>query len=119
MTDARLPRSAVPGEGVAGPLLPLEGQQRAQRGPGETAPDERRLQYRSVTCGHCGAVVQAAKFSIQHTSVQWDGAAVRRCAEFTSRAAAGEQTPLIERCEEMRSSIEAAALDGQLPVSPP
>jgi hypothetical protein len=95
--------------GVAGPLLPLEGQQSFQRGPGET----------EVCCEGCGAVVLAAKFSIQHTSVQWDAAAVRRCAEFGRRVAAGEQTPLIERCEAMRASIEAAALDGRLPVAPP
>jgi len=95
--------------GMAGPLLPLEGQQSAPRGPGET----------EVCCFSCGAVVLAAKFSIQHTSVQWDAAAVRQCAEFGRRVAAGEQTPLIERCEAMRASIEAAALNGRLPVAPP
>ena len=99
--------------GMAGPLVPLEGQQSVQRGPGESD------YYSSVTCFGCGAVVLAAKFSIQHTSVQWDAAAVRRCAVFGRRVAAGEQTPLIERCEAMRASIEAAALDGRLPVAPP
>lgn len=94
---------------VAGSLLPLEGQQSVERGPGET----------EVTCADCGAVVLAAKFSIQHTSVQWDAAAVLRCAEFGRRVAAGERTPLIERCEAMRASIEAAAFDGRLPVAPP
>jgi len=93
-------------------MVPIEGQQSAQRSPGE--PD-----YRSVACRQCGAVVQAAKFSIQHTSVQWDAAAVRRCSEFGRRVAAGEQTPLIERCEAMRASIDTAALDGRLPVAPP
>jgi hypothetical protein len=63
--------------------------------------------------------VLAAKFSIQHTSVQWDAAAVSRCAEFGRRVAAGQQTPLIERCEAMRASIDAAAVDGRLPVAPP
>ena len=82
-------------------------------------PDERRSEYRSVTCADCGAVVLAAKFSVQHTSVQWDTAAVIRCAEFGRRVAAGEQTPLIERCEAMRASIDAAAFDGRLPVAPP
>lgn len=105
--------------GVAGSVLPLDGQQNAQRGPGQATLDERKLQYRSVTCAGCGAVVLAAKFSVQHTSVQWDAAAVRRCAEFGRRVAAGERTPLIERCEVMRASIEAAALDGRLPVAPP
>lgn len=85
----------------------------------QARPDERILQYRSVTCADCGAVVLAAKFSIQHTSVQWDAAAVRRCAEFGPRVAAGQRTPLIERCEAMRESIEAAAVDGRLPVAPP
>jgi len=88
--------------------------------PGGTArPDERRSDYRLVTCADCGAVVRVAKFSIQHTSVQWDAAAVRRCAEFARRVAAGEQTPLIERCEAMRTSVETAVSDGRLPVAPP
>jgi hypothetical protein len=56
---------------------------------------------------------------VQHTSVQWDAAAVRQCTEFARRAAVGEQTPLIERCDAMRASIETAALEGWLPVSPP
>jgi hypothetical protein len=86
---------------------------------GAARPDERRSGYCPVECRECGALVLAAKFSVQHTSVQWDAAAVHRCAEFAQRAAAGEQTPLIERCDAMRASIEAAALEGRLPVSPP
>ncbi len=82
-------------------------------------PDERRFRYCPVRCAECGAVVQAAKFSVQHTSVQWDATAVRRCAEFAERAAAGEHTPLIERCEAMRASIETAVREGRLPVAPP
>ena len=96
---------------VSGDWLPLPG--------GVARPDERRSRYCAVTCAECGAVVLAAKFSVQHTSVQWDAAAVGRCAEFASRTAIGEQTPLIERCGAMRASIEAAALDGRLPVVPP
>jgi hypothetical protein len=86
---------------------------------GAARPDERLSRYCPVECGECGATVLAAKFSYQHTSVQWDAAAVRQCAEFARRIAVGEQTALIERCEEMRASIEAAALDGRLPVAPP
>jgi hypothetical protein len=63
--------------------------------------------------------VLAAKFSPQHTSVQWDAAAVGRCAEFASAVEAGQQTALVERCASMRSSIDAAVLDGRLPVAPP
>jgi hypothetical protein len=82
-------------------------------------PDERQSRYCEVRCADCGAVVLAAKFSVQHTSVQWDAAAVSQCAEFARRTSVGEQTPLIERCTAMRSSIETAALDGRLPVAPP
>jgi len=124
MTEGHAPQSAFArsgGRGVVGPLLPVAGQQSAQRGPEEAAgrPDERNSEYRQVMCADCGAVVLAAKFSIQHTSVQWDAAALRRCTEFARRVAAGEQTPLIERCEAMRASIEAAARQGQVPVAPP
>jgi hypothetical protein len=86
---------------------------------GSARPDERLSQYREVECSSCGAVVRAAKFSVHHTSVQWDAAAVRQCAEFARRTATGEQTPLIERCVSMRASIDAAALAGRLPVQPP
>ena len=86
---------------------------------GGARPDERQSRYSAVECSTCGAVVLAAKFSVQHTSVQWDAAAVRRCAEFTRRTAVGEQTPLIERCGAMRASIESAAVEGRLPVAPP
>jgi hypothetical protein len=96
---------------VAADWQPLPG--------GRARPDERQSQYREIACEACGAVVRAAKFSVQHTSVQWDAAAVRQCAEFARRTAVGEQTPLIERCGSMRASIEAAALDGGLPVAPP
>jgi hypothetical protein len=86
---------------------------------GAARPDERLSRYCQVECAACGAVVLAAKFSVQHTSVQWDAAALSRCSEFARRVAAGEQTPLIERCASMRASIDAAALDGQVPVAPP
>ena len=91
----------------------IDGVQMASR------PDERRSAYYPVACRECGAVVHAAKFSMQHTSVQWDAEAVRQCAEFARRIAAGQQTPLIERCSAMRASIDAAVLEGRLPVMPP
>jgi hypothetical protein len=106
----------------------LTGDSQAPGGPardwqglpgGAARPDERQSRYCPVECGTCGAVVLAAKFSVQHTSVQWDAAGLRQCAEFTRRAAAGEPTPLIERCASMRASIDTAARSGELPVSPP
>lgn len=92
---------------------------RAALATGTARPDERRFRYCRVQCAQCGATVQAAKFSMQHTSVQWNRAAVRQCAEFAERTAVGEQTPLIERCDTMRASIEIAVREGRVPVAPP
>jgi hypothetical protein len=81
--------------------------------------DERHPGFRRVRCDRCGATVQAAKFSPQHTIVQWDAVAVRACAEFRDRAAAGEPSALIEGCASVRDSIDRAVLEGHLEVSPP
>lgn len=81
--------------------------------------DERQATFRRVTCDRCAASVLAAKFSPQHTSVQWSPAAVRGCAEFTARSAAGERTALIDTCASLRASIDRAAAEGRLPVVSP
>ena len=100
------------------------------------AEDERRAAFCPVECGRCGAGVLAAKFSPQHTSVQWSAEAVRACSEFSAavtlgrpsalvqgcgslRAALGERTALIDGCTSLRDSIEAAISDGRLAVAPP
>jgi hypothetical protein len=83
------------------------------------AADERLARFGQVGCDRCGAVVLVAKFSPQHTSVQWSPASVRACAEFRARVAAGEQTALIDTCASLRDSIERAVLQGRLEVSPP
>jgi hypothetical protein len=81
--------------------------------------DERQAVFQQVTCDHCGVSVLAAKFSPQHTSVQWSPAAVRDCAEFAARSAAGERTPLIDTCASLRASIDRAAAEGRLRVVSP
>jgi hypothetical protein len=81
--------------------------------------DERHAAYLPLRCGRCGVSVQVAKFSPQHTSVQWDRASVGSCAEFADRTGGGEQTALIDTCASLRDSIERAVRDGRLPVSPP
>jgi hypothetical protein len=81
--------------------------------------DERKAFFRPVECERCGATALVAKFSPQHTSVQWSLASVRTCAEFSARAAAGEQTALIDTCASLRASIDRAVLQGRLEVSPP
>jgi hypothetical protein len=81
--------------------------------------DDREWQYRELECARCGATVGVAKFSPQHTSVQWSSQAELHCAEFASRVAAGEQASLIPGCASLRASIDAALADGRLHVLPP
>ena len=69
-----------------------------------------------VRCARCGAAVLAAKFSPQHTTVQWTASAVRACLEF---GAAGRPSALLEGCASLRDSIDAAVAAGRLEVSPP
>ena len=82
-------------------------------------PDERHARFRRVECHRCAAEVLVVKFSQQHTSMQWSPASVRACAEFSARAATGEQTALIEGCASLRESIDRAVAAGRLEVSPP
>jgi hypothetical protein len=63
--------------------------------------------------------VLVAKFSPQHTSVQWSLPAMRTCLEFGALVAAGGQSALSSGCASLRSSIDAAVLAGRLPVAPP
>jgi hypothetical protein len=79
--------------------------------------DERHAALAPVSCGRCGAAVLVAKFSPQHTSVQWSAEAVRACWEFS--AAAGRLSALVEACGSLRDSIDAAVASGRLEVSPP
>jgi hypothetical protein len=81
--------------------------------------DERHAVSREVACDRCAARVLVAKFSPQHTSVQWSPASVRACAEFTARSAAGELTALIAACASLRASIDRAVAEGRLDVTPP
>jgi hypothetical protein len=81
--------------------------------------DERVWRYAVVRCGRCGAAVEVAKFSLQHTSVQWTAEAVLRCAEFSASVAAGGSSALIATCASLRASIDAAVTDGRLEVLPP
>jgi hypothetical protein len=99
---------------------PRAGDPRAEKPrAGELPGDERHAGFRPVECDHCGARVLVAKFSPQHTSVQWDSASVRACAEFRARAATGEQSALIDTCASLRASIGRAVSQDRLPVRPP
>jgi hypothetical protein len=87
--------------------------------PATVRADDRHVSPQPVECTRCGGCVAVAKFSPQHTSVQWTAAAVRGCAEFSARGAEGTRSALIEGCTALRGSIDAAMAAGRLVVSPP
>ncbi len=91
---------------------------KVQRCPAVSA-DERAWRYAEVACGRCGAVVDVAKFSLQHTSVQWSAESVLRCAEFSARVAEGGSSALIATCASLRASIDDAVMNGRVEVLPP
>lgn len=64
-----------------------------------------------VSCRSCGTCVLAEKFSPQHTSVQWNRAAVAACTELASSGLKSHT------CHALRDSIEAAVAAGELDVS--
>jgi hypothetical protein len=70
----------------------------------------------AVKCSSCGACVLVAKFSTEHTSVQWDAAAVQACLELR---ATHRPSALVATCVNLRSSIEDAVQHGRLTVAPP
>lgn len=76
--------------------------------------DERPWRYTPVECTQCGVVVRVAKFSLQHTSVQWTRQAVLSCNEF-----AGAESALVPTCMSLRDSIEDAVAGGRVEVLPP
>jgi hypothetical protein len=69
-----------------------------------------------VSCASCGARVLVAKFSQEHTSIQWDAAAIEACFE---PGIAGQHGALIAVCPRLRASIEDAVAAGRLTVAPP
>ena len=103
---------------AGGPLPP--GSPREARRPLQAGgSDERHPGYRWVGCDRCGAAVKVAKFSPQHTIVQWNPESVRACAEFAAGTADGKPSALIEGCASLRDSIERAVSEGELVVAPP
>lgn len=76
-------------------------------------PDNRLADapMRPVGCGTCGARVLVRKASWEQTSVQWSAAARQKCVDPHRHA--GQALPL---CPQLRSAIEAAVLQGSVPV---
>ena len=102
----------------AEPASPGAVSPRGSAGPRGPA-DERPWRYAPVACQRCGAVVEVAKFSLQHTSVQWSAQAVLRCAEFRAESSRGLPSALIATCASLRASIDAAAQAGRVEILPP
>lgn len=115
MADGRHP-ARVPVAAPA-PAAPAASQASVPR-PARPA-DERHAALQEVACDRCAAMVLVAKFSPQHTSVQWTLAATAACAEFSAREAAGERSALIETCASLRDSLDRAVAEGRLEVTPP
>jgi hypothetical protein len=103
---------------AAGPTGPPRASGANGQRPGRRA-DERDVRFQPVSCDRCAATVLVAKFSLQHTSVQWSQVSVQACAEFSARAATGEQTALIASCASLRDSIDRAVMEGRLEGAPP
>ncbi|MEV6065359.1 hypothetical protein AB0L82_02310 [Nocardia sp. NPDC052001] len=61
-----------------------------------------------VSCRSCGTCVLVEKFSPQHTSVQWNNAAVAACTELSTTGLRSHT------CHALRDSIDAAVAAGEL-----
>jgi hypothetical protein len=69
-----------------------------------------------VRCAVCSVVVLVKKNSVAHTSIQWNPAALRGCAEFTGARADGQDSALIATCRSLVASVEGAVRDGVVRV---
>ena len=68
-----------------------------------------------VTCRACGVETLVKKNSRKHTSVQWTAQAVATCPEIAA-ARAADPDALVLGCAQLKASIDAAAVAGQLVV---
>lgn len=68
----------------------------------------------SIDCRFCHVAVQVKKLSAEHTSVQWNSEAVRRCATFEEIRAAGGDPARARSCPRLTDSIKHAVAEGCL-----
>lgn len=70
-----------------------------------------------VTCGSCGAVVEARKSSWDQTSIQWNDSALAACVERrASSPRPGPNGATFPGCAALRDAIREAAVRGDLDV---
>ena len=68
----------------------------------------------AVDCRFCHATVQVKKLGPEHTSVQWNGAAAKRCAVFDEIRSAGGEPARARSCHRLTDSIRHAVTEGCL-----
>ncbi|MGV0739803.1 hypothetical protein ABQF35_25970 [Mycobacterium syngnathidarum] len=68
----------------------------------------------SVDCRFCHVAVQVKKLSAEHTSVQWNSEAVRRCATFEEIRSSGGDPARARSCPRLSDSIKHAVAEGCL-----
>ena len=90
----------------------------APRDP-ETLEDQRRYttaRLVEVACLDCLTTVAVKKNSEHHTSIQWRGDARGQCPELRRVPEPERARSLHRGCPRLLAAIEAAALDGRIPI---
>lgn len=67
-----------------------------------------------VDCRFCHATVVAKKLGPTHTAVQWNSAAVQRCAFFAELRTEGADSTRARSCPKLTDSIKHAVAEGCL-----
>ena len=68
----------------------------------------------SVDCRYCHATVQVKKLGTEHTSVQWNSTATKRCAVFDEIRSSGGDPARARSCHRLTDSIKHAIAEGCL-----
>jgi hypothetical protein len=68
----------------------------------------------SVDCRFCHATVQVKKLGPEHTSVQWNTGAAKRCAVFDEIRSGGGHPARSRACHRLADSIKHAIAEGCL-----
>lgn len=82
-----------------------------------TAGDRKRYLESGLTpidCRYCHATVAVKKLGAGHTAVQWNSAAMQRCATFAEVRAGGGDSSRSRACPKMSDSIRHAVVEGCL-----
>jgi hypothetical protein len=67
-----------------------------------------------IDCRFCHATVTVKKLGAEHTAVQWNSEATRRCATFAEVRAGGGDSSRCRSCPKLSDSIRHAVAEGCL-----